>query len=92
MNRKIDQLFIKIQWFIILIAGIFLLLHGAHQNLVIIIWIFSILCNAFWARGSRIANVEYTYFRLFRCYPTIWLAIRMLLVVMMSLFVIGYTI
>ena len=33
MNRKIDQLFIKIQWFIILIAGIFLLLHGAHQNM-----------------------------------------------------------
>ena len=49
MNRKIDQLFIKIQWFIILIAGIFLLLHGTYQNLVIIIWIFSILCNAFWA-------------------------------------------
>lgn len=92
MNRKIDQLFIKIQWFIILIAGIFLLLHGTHQNLDIIIWIFSILCNAFWARGSCIANIEYTYFRLFRRYPTIWLAIRMLLVVMMSLFVIGYTI
>ena len=34
MNRKIDQLFIKIQWFIILIAGIFLMLHGTHQNLV----------------------------------------------------------
>ena len=73
-------------------GDIILLLHGAHQSLVIIIWIFSILCNAFWARGSRIANVEYTYFHLFRRYPTIWLAIRMLLVVMMSLFVIGYTI
>lgn len=92
MNQKLDQWLIKIQWFIILIAGICLLWHGRNHDLIIVLWIFSIVCNAFWARGNKVANVEYTYLRVFRRYPKLWLVMRMMLIIIMEIFVIGYAI
>ncbi len=93
MNQKLDQWLIKIQWFIILITGIFLLWNNRHQDIVVVLlWEFSIVCNAFWARGTKIANIEYTYLRVFRRYPKLWLVVRMMLIIIIEIFVIGYVI
>ena len=93
MNQKLDQWLIKIQWFIILIKGIFLLWNNRHQDIVVVLlWEFSIVCNAFWARGTKIANIEYTYLRVFRRYPKLWLVVRMMLIIIIEIFVIGYVI
>ena len=45
--KKIDGILIKIQWLIILIAGIFLLFHGHNHDFVIVLWVLSVVCNAF---------------------------------------------
>ena len=38
--KKIDGILIKIQWLIILIAGIFLLFHGHNHDFVIVLWVY----------------------------------------------------
>ena len=93
MNQKLDEWLIKIQWFIILMTGIFLLWNDRHHDVVVVLlWVFSIICNAFWARGTKIANIEYTYSRVFRRYPKLWLVVRMMLIIIIEIFVIGYVI
>lgn len=90
--KKIDWILIKIQWLIILIAGIFLLFHGHNHDFVIVLWVLSVVCNAFWSRGYRVANVEYSYRQIIQRYPIAWMVLRMLIIVSISIFVIGYVI
>lgn len=89
MSKKLDQWFIKIQWLFITVAGIFLLVNGRNHDLIIIIWVISIVCNALWAKGHQAAQIEKSYFRLFAHYPIIGLVVRMLFIIAISLFVIG---
>lgn len=90
--KKIDWILIKIQWLIILIVGIFLLFHGHNHDFVIVLWVLSVVCNAFWSRGYRVANVEYAYSQIIQRYPIVWMVLRMLIIVIISIFVIGYVI
>lgn len=90
--ERVDKILIKIQWLIILITGIFLLIHEYDHDFVIVLWVVSVMCNAFWSRNYKVANIEQTYSRLFQRYPIVWMVLRMLIIVSISIFVIGYVI